>query len=290
VHTRAMRSRPRSRLRLAAIALGALAVVAAAVAYAGRTRGKPPVDAGVPDASVVDAPEVAGGAHVRIGDERGAVHVWTPPGFEADTAGIVLYVHGYYTDVDAAWAEHGLAAQFAASRRNALFIVPEAPKGARPAVHWPSLGELIRTVRARLGIVRPGGPVVALGHSGAYRTLIPWLAYPGLDHLVLLDAMYGEEDAFRDWLLGSPARRMTVIGADTLRWTEMFVEGFPEALVLDRIPDDAVLAELGGPPRGQRLVYLRSQLGHMPIVTSGEVIPLLLRMTALPALAPTSPP
>ena len=282
-----MRSRlSRPRLRLAATALATAVLATAAHGAPGRPAAPRPTEAGVPDASVIDAPEVAGGSHARIETDAGPVHVWTPTGFHADTAGVVLYVHGYYTDVDAAWAEHRLGEQFAASGRNALFIVPEAPRGARPAVNWPSLGALIRTVRARLDMVRPGGPVIAFGHSGAYRTLISWLDYPALDQLVLLDAMYGEEDTFADWLRGSPARRMIVIGADTLRWTESFVEGFPEARVLDRIPDDATLAEIGGPPRGERLVYVRSQQGHLPIVTAGDLLPLSLRMTGLPAIEP----
>ena len=72
-------------------------------------------------------PSLAGGEHVRIATKRGPVHVWRPAGYDPLTAGIVLYVHGYYTTSDKAWAEHRLAEQFAASGRNALFIVPRAP-------------------------------------------------------------------------------------------------------------------------------------------------------------------
>src|SRR6185503_17480091 len=85
---------------------------------------------------------VAGGRHVRFETEHGAVHVWRPRGYDRATAGIVVYVHGYFTDVDKAWEEHALAEQFAASRQNALFIVPEAPAGKAEEVRWMKLAEL----------------------------------------------------------------------------------------------------------------------------------------------------
>jgi hypothetical protein len=228
---------------------------------------------------------VARGAHVRLATEHGAVHVWIPAGYRPESAGIALYVHGYYTDVDKAWSEHRLGEQFAASGRNALFIVPEAPAGLRQGVYWRSLGELIRTVRSRLKVARPAGPVVAIGHSGAYRTLLEWLEYPPLDEIVMLDALYGEEEQFAAWMERSPRHRLIQVGADTLRWTEELAVGMPDAVVLDRIPDEVEQLELGETVKEARLVYLRSQLGHMPIVTDGVAIPLTLRMTRLGRVA-----
>src|SRR5262249_28999793 len=40
---------------------------------------------------------VLGGKHFRIKTGRGAVHVWVPPDYDRETAGTVIYVHGYYT-------------------------------------------------------------------------------------------------------------------------------------------------------------------------------------------------
>ena len=58
---------------------------------------------------------------------QGAVHVWVPAGYDRETAGTVIYVHGYWTDADGAWRDHELARQFKASHQNAMFIVPDAP-------------------------------------------------------------------------------------------------------------------------------------------------------------------
>ena len=216
----------------------------------------------------------AGGEHIRIETASGAVHVWVPPGYRSETAGIALYVHGYYTDVDTAWKEHRLADQFRASGRNALFIAPEAPNGLGQKVFWPELGDLLLEVRRQTGLRRPWGPVVAMVHSGGYRTAAAWLDDDLLDDLVLLDAMYGDDEAFRDWMQG-PRRRLVVVGADTLRWTEPFARE-QRLATLDAIPDDP-------PPPGN--IYLRSGVGHMDLVTGGKAIPVLYRMTRLPPAA-----
>jgi hypothetical protein len=218
----------------------------------------------------------AGGEHIRLETKKGPVHVWIPPGYVSETAGIALYVHGYYTDVDTAWKEHRLAEQFRASGRNALFIVPEAPDGLGQHVFWPELGDLIAEVRKQIGLRRPWGPVVAMVHSGGYRTAVTWLDDDLIDDLVLLDAMYGDEDAFRDWITADDSRGLVLVGADTLRWTESFARE-QRLRALGEIPDRARPV-----PRGER-VYLRGQYGHMDLVTNGKVIPVLYRMTRLPA-------
>lgn len=245
------------------------------------------------DTTAVDAPPAlleeseADGTHWRFETSRGAVHVWRPPGYDAATAGIVVYVHGYRTTVDKAWTEHGLAAQFRASGQNALFIVPEAPSGLRDWVKWPSLGRLIRAVRKHTKLTRPWGHIVAVGHSGAYRTLVRWLDYRHLDHIVLLDGLYGQEDEFRAWLQQKRhgQNRLLLVGADTLRWTEPFVDEFTHARVFDFIPSS--YDEIPDEQRRGKLLYLRSQFDHMGIVTAGKTIPVLLRLTRLEKLADT---
>jgi hypothetical protein len=208
-------------------------------------------------------------AHVRLDTAHGPVHVWTPPGYDPATAGIVLYVHGYYTDADRAWADHHLEDQFRASGRNALFVVPEAPAGLRPAVHWPVLAELLAEVRRQTGRALPRGPLLAVFHSGGFRTAVLWLEHPELREIVLLDAMYEEEDTFAAWLRQprKRANRMILVGADTLRWTEPFAREAREDGLADR------------------LVYLRAGEAHMELVEGGAFIPRLLQQSRVPASA-----
>lgn len=228
--------------------------------------------------------EVAGGTHWRFAlQDQGAVHVWRPKNYDPDTAGIVVYVHGYYTDVDTAWTDHELAKQFRDSRQNALFIVPEAPTKGGESVRWTSLGDLIRSVRRETKLVRPWGHIVVVAHSGAYRTVANWLDYKHLDHLVLLDALYGYTEEFEQWYEAKGDRhKLIVVGGDTLRWTEPFVEQLGGGTTLDAIPDS--YADIGKAARKSRLLYMRAQYDHMALVTNGKVIPLLLRLTRLTQL------
>lgn len=230
-------------------------IVAALVAMAGTARAE------------VDRP------HVRLTTARGPVHVWTPPTYDPATAGIALYVHGYYTDADRTWKDDRLQDQFLASGRNALFIVPEAPAGLRPAVNWTSLQDLLIEVRVQTGRPLPRGPLVAIFFSGAYRTAAHWLEHPELREIVMLDAMYDDEDLYAAWLRQprERANRMILVGADTLRWTEPFAREAREDGVADR------------------LVYLRAGDAHADLVARGATIPALLQLTSLPAAAAAAP-
>lgn len=226
---------------------------------------------------------VAGGTHWRIESDNGAIHVWIPPGYDRDTAGTVVYVHGYHTDADGAWDDHDLAAQFKASKQNAIFIVPDAPSGKDEAVKWPALTDLRKAV-TRANIRLPDGPTIVVGHSGAFRTVSQWVDHRLVAQVILLDAMYGREASF-DEFIGTGERadhhKMILIGNDKAAGGKQFAKKYPFAVVRDKMPDSVD----GFTKREKRakLLYVRSQYGHMQIVTSGKVIPLLLRLTPLKA-------
>jgi hypothetical protein len=227
---------------------------------------------------------VAAGQAWRLVTAAGPVHVWVPAGYHPDGAATVVYAHGYYTDVDKAWVNHRLPQQFALTGLNALFIAPEAPSGSRQKVHWPSLAELLVEVQRATGVARPMGATVAVGHSGAYRVLLSWMDYPPLDHIIAMDAMYGEVDAWSDWLAASPAHRLINVGDDTVRWTEELAQSMApgDVVTIDRFPEPGEPAAPGAPDlaalRRARVLYIRSQLGHMPLVNAGLGLPYVLRL------------
>jgi len=227
---------------------------------------------------------VAGGRHFRIKTSRGAVHVWAPPDYDRATAGTVIYVHGYYTDADGAWREHELAKQFKASRQNALFIVPDAPAGNDDDVKWPALKDLRKAV-TRANIHLPDGPVVVIGHSGAFRTVMQWVDHKLVDQIILLDALYAGESAFDEFIASGKRaddHKLIVVAASTAEESASFAKRYKFAVARERMPSSA-----GGftkRERGAKLLYVRSQYEHMAIVTSGKVIPTLLRVTPLKAL------
>ncbi|MBS1149338.1 MAG: hypothetical protein H6Q89_1036 [Myxococcaceae bacterium] len=224
------------------------------------------------------------GHHQRLTTPRGPVHVWRPAGYDPATAGILVYLHGYYVDVDTAWHEHRLVSQFTLSNRNAIFIAPEVPAADEDPVGWPRLAELLEAVSALGEIPLPTGPVVALAHSGGFRTVVPWLASGRLDSVILLDGLYGNEEQFGDWLAeaGNHARSLVLAGGATTARTERFLRPIEDALIRDAIPDRP------GPNLRQadaRVLFFRSQYGHMELVTEEKAIPSLLRLTRLSRLA-----
>jgi hypothetical protein len=228
--------------------------------------------------------EVAGGRHFRIKTAQGAVHVWVPPGYDRETAGTVVYVHGYWTDADGAWRDHSLARQFRASRQNALFVVPDAPANNDQHVQWPALTDLRRAV-TRGNIKLPDGPIIVMGHSGAFRTVMQWVDHRAVDQIILLDAMYAGEHAFDEFIsAGKRAddHKLIVVAAGTATESKAFASKYKFAVAREKFPDS--VAGFTKREKTAKLLYVRSQYDHMGIVTGKKVIPVLLRLTPLKAL------
>jgi hypothetical protein len=216
------------------------------------------------------------GRHLRIDGPHGPVHVWIPPTFRPETGATVIYVHGYFDDADSAYTGHHLPEQFAMSALNAMFIVPEAPVAQKVPINYPNLSELIRLVEDQTGTPRGMALTAVVGHSGAFRTIDTWLDEPLVDELVLIDSMYANEEQIEAWLRASSRRKVITVGEDTLQWNEQLLHDMPDTLVVDRVPPtyDTWPAEA----RTARIVYVRAQFWHMPLVTDGIVLPSLLRL------------
>jgi hypothetical protein len=245
--------------------------------------GEPAALSAAHDPRAQIAAAVAAGRHVRIEGPRGPVHVWIPASYHADTGATVIYVHGYFDDADTAWTGHQLAQQFALSALNALFVVPEAPVAQKTPINYPDLGELLRLVEDATGATRGAALTAAVGHSGAFRTLQAWFDEPLLDQLVMVDAMYGDEDAVIGWLRASPRHRLIFVGEDTLLATESVADKLPETLTIDRFPP--TYDTWPAAARTARSVYVRAQYTHMPLVTEGIALPSLLRLLPVELLA-----
>ena len=233
----------------------------------------------------VEVGEAAGGAFWRLGTPRGAVLAWRPGGYRPQEAGLVIYLHGYYTTVDQAAQEHRLFEQFRDSGRNALFIVPEAPAWNGEESVWPELPRLLDEVARRTGLALPAGPLVVSAHSGGFRTVLLWLGEPRLEEIHLLDGLYRSEDRFRAWVetMGrSGPRRLVLLGDETQSSVALLASTVAGAVVLQEVPP--LRTGLTGAARTARLLAIRSQHPHMAIVESGEVLPVLLGASRLPAV------
>lgn len=218
------------------------------------------------------------GTYVRFGTkDNGPVHVWRPRAYRKDTAQIVIYLHGFYTNVDTAMREHRLTAQFRDSGRNALFIIPEARSWRTDPILWPDLEKLLVAVEKRLRLERPKGNIVLLGHSGAYKTISGWLTQPNVAQVLLVDGMYGDEKEFKEWLDAPDApspRQMVLIGYDTQQRAEWLARRHP-SVQLDTLP--WLYDDLPGTIRKAPLVTVQSErFDHMELITEGRLLPWLL--------------
>jgi hypothetical protein len=216
------------------------------------------------------------GRYVRFGtDDAGPVHTWRPRSYRADSAATIVYVHGFYTSSDQALRDHRLVTQFRDSGRNALFIVPEARSWRTDPIYWPELEQLLLTVERRLKLKRPRGPVVLVGHSGAYRTIAGWLQHPGVEQVLLVDGLYGNEGDLQRWLDASAAHQLVLVGFDTQQRTEWLLKKRPRALKLDTLP--WLFDEVPPALRKAPLLNVQSErLDHMQLVTDGRLLPWLL--------------
>jgi hypothetical protein len=252
-----------------------------------RRAGRPPTTG----TSETATDHVSGGAHWRLLTPKGPVHVWQPRGYDAATAGTVVYVHGYYSNADKAWVQHALAEQFATSRINAIFIVPEAPKGADEDVSWPVLSDLLAEVKKQLPGIQIRTPIVVAGHSGAWRTIGLWTEEQNSDkqvaNFILLDGLYGMGDKFQAWLERQPKTdepRMTLVSKDTANRVAPFLAEIPGAKRRASLPEtyrDFTAVEKNVP-----VLEIGSEFGHMEIVTSGRVLPVLLHRSPLRSIKP----
>lgn len=196
---------------------------------------------------------VEGGAHVRLSTQRGPVHLWC----RGEPTSVVVYVHGYRDDVDSAFVNHQLAAQFAKSKVDAMFIAVAAPSGPGQAVVFEDLDALLEEVG-----VAAQWPVLVVGHSGGNRTLKAWLSSSRVEEVVLLDGFYGESKSWTKWLMARPNARLRAVGQHTWNQAEGWRLGLPVEL-------------------REQVKHERAGCPHMDIVTKGEWLPRVIRESSV---------
>jgi hypothetical protein len=202
-----------------------------------------------------------GGRHSRFVTSRGPVHTWCAR--EAAPEVLLVYVHGYFDDVDDVFREHGVLAQARVSGVNAMVVMIEAPKGPKEAVRWESFAALHEELEHRTGRPLPAR-VVVMGHSGGNRTLREWAKAGEVNDVVLLDAFYGQPAPWIAYLAKVPNGKLQLVGALTFGKAD----GWRSQLT---------------PSLRNRVQQLPAGTDHMGVVTDGEWIPRLLQERATPS-------
>jgi hypothetical protein len=259
-------------------------LLASSPALAEELATPPPVEA-APMVIEARSERVEHGDHWRLVGGNGVVHVWRPQGYDPDTAGTVIYLHGHRSSADQSWDEFRMAVQFQRSGLNALFVVPDSTADGEEPLHWESLGALRRYVSRETGVALPAGALVVMGHSGAFRNIAAWLDDRTIDALILLDALYSHEDEFKSWITNSKGhqdKRLTLVSRDTRGNALRFMRQIPASVGVKKFP--ARWDELNKKQKSAQVLNFRSPYDHMGIVTSGVVIPLVLRRCDLQPL------
>src|SRR4029079_8690552 len=96
-----------------------------------------------------------------------------------------------------------------------------------------------------------------------------------LTTVVMLDAAYGDVDRFRAWIAGAHDRRLIDVGDDSQLAADELHRSLPETLTLDGFPIKAGVFPQAA--HGARILYIRSSVGHMRLVTGAIALPMILR-------------
>ena len=215
-----------------------------------------------------------------------------PPGFHAGkTVDLVFWFHGWHNNIDTALRFYGLADQFAASRRNAILVLPEAARNAadsyggkmgQDGMFHLFVGDVLDELK-RSGVVPSGvaaGHVVLAGHSGAYVVIADILDHgqQPVDEVFLFDALYGHVSTFMNWVTPEPHHFVhwftnTGYGPDKMSDTMMLrlrQAQLPYGLCEEGSVSAAVL-------RGSRILFVHSPREHNVIINKPDDFALLLR-------------
>jgi hypothetical protein len=203
------------------------------------------------------------------------------PGRDID---FVVHFHGWGNNVSNALVEYQLPEQLAASRRNAVLIVPQGPLDASDSFGGKLedadgfkrfMAEALDVLRQQ-GIVAKGGVgrIILSGHSGGYEVISAILARGGLTGKIgevwLFDALYAKTERFALWFDHHPGRFIDLYTEHG--GTKDESEALMTALQGNGVPyfsaneTNATAADL----RNHHLVFLFSELPHDEVMQKRE--------------------
>ncbi len=283
-----------SSLRLRASSLIVIAAAAAA-ALLGFPRG---VEAsGCPTSPVAEL----GGLHwcYKHSVAAGNVHLWTPPGYKADSAVTVVYIHGLDIGgsdtcskkrpyVDCIWdaSDHGIVSQFAASGVNALFVAVEGQilSAKTESLRWSSLNTLLASINDKGKTAAPPA-VTVIGHSAGMYTARALANDGRTKHLVSVDWVADSlKGSVSSWYRQGGERKLTLIGGSKNQ--QALMDEMSAELPCRQA---ASPSSLSAEDTSARCLYLRTGLGHMRPVFDKKHIPLAIRRSTSVASDPTAP-
>lgn len=262
---------------------------------------RPAAAAGCPTTPVAEH----GGSHwcYQHDGTKGNVHLWTSPGYKADTAITVVFIHGLDTGkngpdtchgkrpyVDCIWdaPDHGIVSQFAASGVNALFVAVEGQilSARTEPVRWASVGSLLGSIAEKGKITAPSAVTVA-GHSAGMYTAKALSEDARVKHLISLDWVDGSlEGQVSGWYKRGAGRKLTLVGGssgvDGKGGQQAIMDRMAKDLpcTLAQSPTGLASAELALP-----CLYMKTSTSHMRVVFDKKFLPQAIKRSESVAAA-----
>jgi len=253
---------------------------------------------GCPSSAVADH----GGSHWCYSHSgHGNVHIWKPPGYAADTAVLIVYIHGFDTGkngpdtcngkrpyVDCIWdaSDHDIVGQFASSGVNALFVAVSGQTVPGDARTWGSLGALITSIEQRGKIAVPKD-VTVLGHSAGMQTTLNLLDDERLKHVTSVDwVANGIDEKLISWYGKGAGRKLTLLGGSGTQ--NALMDAMAKTLACTKAKDPK---NLSSDELAVRCVQMRTSVGHMRVVLDKVYMPqAMMRSTTVAAAGDAAAP
>ncbi len=210
-----------------------------------------------------------------------SVMIFIPNEFRpAEKTDFVIYLHGWYNNIDSACAQFNLIEQFAQSKKNAIFIFPEGPKNAPDSFGGKLedrnglknlISDIVGFLKSKHKIKTDKvGKVLLAGHSGAYRAISFCLMHGGLtkniSDVILFDALYSQTDKFIHWIKAFNGRFINIYTDDggTKKETESLM-GFLNKNKI-RFYNDEENKVKKDDLINNRLIFIHSDLTHNEVI------------------------
>jgi hypothetical protein len=235
--------------------------------------------------------------------EDSHVALFVPKDFrEGREIDFVVHFHGWGNNVSNALVKYRLPEQMAASRRNAILIVPQGPLNASDSFGGKLedadgfkrfMAEAMDVLRQR-GVVAKGkiGRIILSGHSGGYEVISAILARGGMtskiDEVWLFDALYGKTERFALWFDHHPGRFIDLYTEDG--GTKQESAELMTALQGTGAPyfsaneTNASTTDL----RNNHLLFLFSELPHDEVMQKRETFQRFLETSFLAPIGPSA--
>ena len=194
---------------------------------------------------------------------------------------LMFWFHGWNNNIDSALKFFRLVEQFAAAKRNAIFIFPEGPKNA-PDSYAGKFEQsnyfnlfvkevLQKLVTEKVISTRVNPSLILAGHSGAYKVISHVLQYAAYatKGIILFDALYGQQKLFADYIEQHKTCFFINIytnNGGTLQNSVGFMKALGEKGLTFKSIEQTKLTEAD--IQSNRLLFIHSSLGHNEILSA----------------------